>query len=194
MIRITEIAQKQVAEILREGDQAVDATAGNGRDTLFLARLVGSSGRVYAFDIQQEALDETAALLDHHNMSERVDLIHAGHETMAAYVEGPVTAVMFNLGYRPGGDRSIVTRPESTLRGLAAAIQLLKPGGLATLVLYPGHAEGEKEKSALLEYCSGFDGSAFGVVHSRLLNRGKAPPELLIVKKFGQYPQFLTGQ
>ena len=169
---------------MREGDRAVDATAGNGRDTLFLARLVGAGGRVYAFDIQQEALDETAALLRQNNMSERVTLIQAGHEAMDSYVEEPVAAVMFNLGYLPGGSRSIVTRPETTLQGLAAALQLLKPGGLATLVLYPGHAEGKKEKSALLEYCSGFDGLAFGVVHARLLNREEAP-ELLVVKKFG---------
>ena len=125
MIRITEIAQKQVAEVQREGDRAVDATAGNGWDTLFLARLVGPDGRVYAFDIQQAALDETAALLRKNKLLERVDLIHAGHEAMASYVKEPVAAVMFNLGYLPGGDHSIVTRPESTLRGLAAALQLL---------------------------------------------------------------------
>lgn len=112
MIRITEIAQKQVAEVLREGDRAVDATAGNGWDTLFLARLVGPDGRVYAFDIQQAALDETAALLRKNKLLERVDLIHAGHEAMASYVKEPVAAVMFNLGYLPGGDHSIVTRPD----------------------------------------------------------------------------------
>jgi len=164
----------------------VDATAGNGWDTLFLARLVGPDGRVYAFDIQQAALDETAALLRKNKLLERVDLIHAGHEAMASYVKEPVAAVMFNLGYLPGGDHSIVTRPESTLRGLAAALQLLKPGGLATLVLYPGHAEGKKEKEALLEYCCGLDASTFGVVHARLLNREKPPPELLLVKKFSR--------
>ncbi len=185
MIRITELAQKQVAEILRDGDMAVDATAGKGRDTLFLARLVGPRGRVYAFDIQQEALEGTAALLAQNHMVKRVTLISAGHETMASHVEGPVAAVMFNLGYLPGGDRSIVTRPESTLRGLAAALQLLRPGGLVSLVLYPGHAQGQKEKTELLNYCSGLNSSGFGVMHTRLLNRGEVPPELLMVIKFG---------
>lgn len=187
MIGITELAQKQVAEIVREGDIAVDATAGNGRDTLFLARLVGSCGQVYAFDIQQEALDRTAALLNQNDLAKRVILIRAGHESMETYIAGPVAAVMFNLGYLPGGDHSIVTRPESTLRAFAAALSLLSPGGLVTLVLYPGHVPGEKEKIAILDYCRELNSVDFGVIHTKVLNRGGSPPELLVVKKFTDY-------
>lgn len=184
MIRITELAQEQVAQVLREGDSAVDATAGNGRDTLFLARLVGCRGRVYAFDIQQEALAKTEMILRENGLASKVTLIHAGHETMASHINGPVAAVMFNLGYLPGGDHTIVTRPESTRRGLAAALSLLCRGGLATLVLYPGHPQGKKEKTVLLDYCCRLNSADFGVVHTRLLNSGGAPPELLVVKKF----------
>lgn len=183
MIRITGLARKEIAAILHEGDTAVDATAGKGRDTLFLARLVGARGQVYAFDIQQDALDRTAALLEQNDAAERVALIRAGHESMASYLEGPAAAVMFNLGYLPGGDRSIVTRPESVVQGLEAALQLLKPGGLVTLVLYPGHGPGLKEKIALLDYCRRLDGTRFGVIHTQLINRSSSPPELLLVKK-----------
>lgn len=183
MIRITELARKEAAEIVQIGDTAVDATAGNGRDTLFLARLVGSCGRVYTFDIQQEALQRTAALLKQSDLHRRATLIHDGHESMAFHVCEPVAAVMFNLGYLPGGDRTIVSRPETTLQGLESALQLLKPGGVVTLVLYPGHEPGVKEKKALLDYCRGLDSAAFGVIYTRLLNRGGSPPELLTVKK-----------
>ncbi len=187
MIRITELARKQFAGVVGEGDTAVDATAGNGRDTIFLAGLVGPSGRVYAFDIQQRAIRKTASLLEQNNLHKRVALIHAGHESMASHIEGPVTAAMFNLGYLPGGDRSIVTRPETTLQGLAAALQLLKSGGLATLVIYPGHEGGAKEKKALLDYCCTLDSEEFRVIYTRLLNCSGNPPELLAVKKcFGR--------
>lgn len=184
MIRITELAQQQIAQVLREGDVAVDATAGNGLDTLFLARLVGSRGHVYAFDIQQAALQKTAALLNRNGLVQRVTLIHAGHETMAAQISGPVAAVMFNLGYLPGGDHSIATRHESTRQGLVASLELLRRGGLITLVLYPGHPQGEKEKTAILDYCRELDSAACGVIHATLLNRSGASPELLVVKKF----------
>ena len=111
MIRITELAQQQIAQVLREGDVAVDATAGNGLDTLFLARLVGSRGHVYAFDIQQAALQKTAALLNRNGLVQRVTLIHAGHETMAAQISGPVAADAIWVIF--GGDHSIATRHEA---------------------------------------------------------------------------------
>ncbi|NMD42712.1 MAG: methyltransferase domain-containing protein [Firmicutes bacterium] len=184
MIRITELAQEQVSRVVRSGDLAVDATAGNGRDTLFLARLVGPGGRVFAFDIQERALRQSALLLGENELAERVTLIHAGHETMAAHIGGPVAAVMFNLGYLPGGDHAITTCPERTAAALAASLELLRPGGVVTLVLYPGHPPGKKEREALLEYCCSLDGAAWGVIQVRLLNRRGAPPELLVLKKF----------
>lgn len=182
------MAQRQVAGILQKGDTAVDATAGNGRDTLFLARLVGPGGKVYAFDVQREALRRTGELLKQNNLFPRVTLVHDGHESMASHLDAQVTAVMFNLGYLPGGDHAIVTRPGSTLQALAAALGLLKPGGLVTLVLYPGHVPGEEEKNALLEYCRSLDGTGFGVSYTRLLNRTGFPPELLVINKLSGKP------
>lgn len=186
MVRITELARKQVSGVLQKGDIAVDATAGKGRDTLFLAQLVSPGGRVYAFDIQQAALRRTAALLERNDLVAGVTLIHDGHESMASHVGVPAAAVMFNLGYLPGGDHSIVTRPETTRQGLAAALRLLKPGGLVTLVLYPGHTWGTKEKTALLEYCRRLDRAYFGVIYTQLLNCSASPPELLVIKSLAR--------
>lgn len=184
MIRITELAQEQVARVLREGDLAVDATAGKGRDTLFLARQVGPQGRVYAFDVQREALEKTAALLKGNGLLDRVTLIDEGHERMADHIAAPVAAVMFNLGYLPGGDPTVVTRPETTRCALKASLNLLRPGGAVTLVLYGGHTGGAGEKAAILDYCSNLEGSAYGVIQTRLLNRSGNPPELVVVEKF----------
>lgn len=188
MIRITELARERVERVLGNGDLAVDATAGKGRDTLFLARAVGPAGRVIAFDIQRQALAETASLLKQNNLAHRVSLVCGGHETMAAHVDTPVAAVMFNLGYLPGGDHGIVTRPETTRRALASSLELLRPGGLITLVLYSGHPQGDQEKKAIVNYCRELDGALYSVVQVRLLNRRGAPPELLVVKKSKNQP------
>ncbi len=189
MIRITELAQEQISRVVRQGALVVDATAGNGRDTLFLARLVGPGGRVFAFDIQEGALQKTASLLEENRLAERVTLLHAGHETMSAHIEAPVSAVMFNLGYLPGGDRAIVTRPESTRLALAASLELLRPGGLITVVLYPGHPQGKEEREIIVDYCRSLDSKVCRVVQVALLNCSGVPPELLVLKKFKEFAQ-----
>lgn len=104
-------AREVISKVVKKGDVAVDATAGNGLDTLFLAKLVGESGRVYAFDIQKEALENTRQRLQKEDLLSRVELIRAGHENMEEYVPGHVSAVMFNLGYLPGGNHRVITRP-----------------------------------------------------------------------------------
>src|SRR5690606_3119323 len=101
-----------------QGMVAVDATAGNGYDTVFLAGRVGPTGRVYAFDIQEEALRETRARITEQGLADRVELIHAGHERLLEYVNGPINAMVFNLGYRPRGDKRVITRPETTIEAL----------------------------------------------------------------------------
>lgn len=186
MIKITELAHRQIAEAIRGGGRhlVVDATAGGGRDTLYLAELVGPGGHVYAFDIQQEALDQTAALLAQACLTERVALVRAGHERMADFIEGAVSAVVFNLGYLPGGDKSIVTRPETTLIALRQALHLLRPGGIVTVIAYPGHAVGKIEREAIIEFCRSLRPNAYAVSHLTLINRDHEPPELFSLTKY----------
>ena len=129
----------------------MDATAGGGRDTLFMAGLVGSTGRVFAFDIQPEALANRIPL-EESGLIDRVTLLLVGHEQMAAFVSVPVAAVIFNLGYLPGGDKNIVTRPETTLEALQALALLRPEGGYA--VAYPGHEAGAIECKALYDYAA----------------------------------------
>ncbi len=184
--RPLEMARLMVSACLNAGDPAVDATAGNGRDTVFLARLVGASGKVWAFDIQKRALANTARLLELENLSHRVTLVESSHEELAHYVSDNLGAVMFNLGYLPGGDHSIITRPSTTLIALEMALNKLRPGGMATLVIYSGHTGGKEEEDALLHYAANLDQSEFIVLHYRMLNQVNAPPSLLAIEKLGQ--------
>ena len=141
------LAREVLERAVQPGDTVVDATMGNGHDTLMLCEAVGPTGRVYAFDIQQDAVKETEKLLQSQGMLERATLINTGHEHMKDYVKGPVNAVVFNLGWLPGGDHSITTRWETTSRAVQAALELLGTGGVLVICAYPGHGEGDRERN-----------------------------------------------
>lgn len=126
------------------GDQVVDATSGNGYDTLFLAQLVGLKGHVYAFDVQKTAIEATLLRLG--EWRENTTVIHAGHETISSYVTHEISAAVFNLGYLPGADHAITTSPKTTIHALKSCLNLLKVGGLVVLVVYYGHAVVKKNE------------------------------------------------
>ena len=123
MIRATELAQLVLRQTIKPGDWAVDATVGNGHDTLFLAQRVGPPGRVFGFDVQAAALASAAERV---LGLDQITLFHAGHEHLAerlpAEAKGRLAAAMFNLGYLPGGSHEIVTRTQTTLAGLSQAL------------------------------------------------------------------------
>ncbi len=149
---LTEQAHAIIRQVLRPGDIAIDATAGNGHDTRFLADLVGESGHVFAIDLQPEALHRTVALLSEAE-SARVHLMQRDHAELKTFIPEPhhghVAAVMFNLGYLPGGDRSLATRTDSTLQAIRSALEITRPGGVLTIIAYPGHAGGADESIAV---------------------------------------------
>lgn len=184
------MAQLWVASVLKEGDLAIDATVGNGHDTAFLARCVGPSGRVVGFDIQANALDAAAGnLAGEERLLERVNFVQRTHASMKAVLaesqeQRPPRAIMFNLGYLPGADKTVTTTAEETCRGVAAAADLLAPKGVLTIVLYPGHPEGKKEAAAVMAWAEGL-GGAFAVIFSRPLNRAATAPCLVVIEKSG---------
>ena len=154
--RLTEIAHDVIAGHVHAGDIVIDATMGNGHDTCFLAQHVGETGHVYAFDLQQQAIDQTRARLETHRTAEQVTLINGDHAEMGRLLPpamaGTVSAVVFNLGYLPGGDKSVTTRSESTLNALDASLELIKPGGIISLLVYVGHPGGKEEDEAIREW------------------------------------------
>lgn len=165
------------------GDHVVDATAGNGHDTLFLAELVGENGHVTAFDIQKEAIDRTKELLNENHVSERVTLILDGHQNMDQYLDTSVSAVMFNLGWLPGGDKSITTLWSTTQEAIQKALDALLPLGVCTICVYPGHAEGAYEKNELATMLSQLRPQEFNVLRHTFINAGTGAPECYIIQK-----------
>lgn len=151
-MRLTDQAHRLASEVLAAGGTAVDATAGNGQDTAFLARLVGETGHVLALDIQPLAVATTRARLGSEGLSARCDVRLADHAALgriAAQLGGKVDCVLFNLGYLPGSDHSLVTRPHTTGRALHAALRLLRAGGRIVCAVYTGHPGGEDESETV---------------------------------------------
>ncbi len=181
--RITELAHHLVGLVVEQGNVVIDATAGNGYDTLFLAEKVGPSGRVYSFDIQEEAIDKTYKKLKQQNLGKQVILLNESHEHLRHFVRDQVNVIMYNLGYLPGGDQSVTTKHDTTLESLKQALQLLAPGGLISIVMYPGHQEGAEEKKRIISFCKKLDSARYASLNTCLLNRGQNPPELAVIQK-----------
>ncbi|GAV22355.1 tRNA (mnm(5)s(2)U34)-methyltransferase [Carboxydothermus pertinax] len=181
--KITGLAHLYLQEVVQAGDVVVDATAGNGNDTLFLAELVGKSGKVYAFDIQEKALKITKEKLAEAFLEERVTLILDSHENIRQYVFSPIKAAVFNLGYLPGGDKKVVTKPKSTIAGISECYKLLELGGIIAITVYVGHPGGEEEKILLEELGQKIPDREGFVVKHEYLNRPQSYPKLYIIGK-----------
>lgn len=186
------MAHRLAGERLSRGDWAVDATVGGGNDTLVLARAVGQSGKVFGFDIQEEALERARRKLAGEGseaLDRRVEWMLGDHARMADLLppeaKGRLGAVMFNLGYLPnGGDPNVITRPPSTLAALDAAAEWLRPGGVLTVVVYPGHPGGRVEADAVEAWFGALPQETFQVLLYRLFNdRGNRPYLLAAEKK-----------
>ena len=177
------LAREVILRAVEPGDTVVDATMGNGHDTQMLCETVGPEGRVWAFDVQAQAVEETRNRLRAQGLDGRAELILSGHEHMAEYVKGPVKAVMFNLGWLPGGDHAVTTRWETTRTAVESALDLLAPMGVLVICAYPGHAEGEREKQELAAFLGGLDNRRYNVLHQRFLNAGPGAPECFVIQK-----------
>lgn len=181
---LIELAQTLVSESLGLGDEAIDATLGNGHDTLFLSGCVGETGKVYGFDIQEEALRATGQRLSRAGIEKSAYELHLrSHESMAACVPGDVGAIMFNLGYLPGGDKSRITQMETTLRALETALGLLNARGILTVMCYPGHEGGLQESEAVKTLLSGVGNPELDVQLYERVGAMTGSAFLIVVKK-----------
>lgn len=181
------LSLKLLGEYVSEGDTVIDATAGTGRDTLALAKLVGRTGRVYAFDIQESAIKKTKIFLEREGFLNRCVLIHGSHlrikELIPDSVRGQIAAVVFNLGYLPGGDKDITTQSETTLPAMVRALDLIRPGGIVAVTMYGGHPKGTEEKADLLRFAGQLRQREYHVAHISFINQRNQPPELLLITK-----------
>ena len=176
-------AKEIMEDALFSGAFAIDSTMGNGYDTLWLCELVGESGKVYAFDVQQEAVNNTAKRLEDAGVRERASLFCMGHERMLEAVEEPVDAVLFNLGWLPGAEHGVTTRTETTLKAVEAALTLLKEEAVMTICIYPGHEEGARELQMLMDWAAKLDDKRYDAVIKHYVNQPNDPPQMLAIRK-----------
>lgn len=173
-----EMAHDFLAEVLSPTAVAVDATMGQGFDTVFLAK---RSVCVYAFDVQEQALLWTRERLAEEGLT--AELIHAGHERLDDYVNGSIDAAIFNLGYLPKADKSVITQPKTTILALQKLLHQLKVGGRVSLMVYYGHEGGQAEKEALQAFVSQLSQKEFAVMIYQALNQVNQPPFLIMIEK-----------
>jgi len=183
--KITEVNKIFLEKIIEKGHVVIDATMGNGYDTVYLGNLVGETGKVYAFDVQEEALTSTRKKVVRDNMEDRIELIHDGHENLDKYVKEEVSCVVFNLGYLPRAKHMVITKPDTTLEAIKKSLGLLKPNGIISIAAYIGHEGGLDEKNYICEYLDNLDQKQYNVLHMEFTNQINNPPQLILVEKKG---------
>lgn len=179
-------ARTLLQEVIQSGDTVVDATAGNGHDTLFLANLVGDNGKVISCDIQDEAIMATNERIQQANKSKRVELHHIGHEhlnQLPSFQTAQIRAAIFNLGYLPKGDKRITTTGDTTIQAIEQIYSKLLKEGRIVLVIYHGHPEGKVEKDDVLHYVSNLPQEEAHVASYQFINQRNNPPFVVVIEK-----------
>lgn len=182
MKRPLEMAHDFLAQVITPEDIVVDATMGNGHDTLFLAKL---AKHVYAFDIQEQALEKTNQRIQEAGLT-NVELLLQGHETVDQFAT-EVKAAIFNLGYLPSADKSIITQPQTTLEALEKLCQMLVKGGRIAIMIYYGHEGGDIERDAVMDFVSQLPQQEYTATIYRTLNQINNPPFLVMIEKLERY-------
>ena len=196
IVKTTSLAMHIVSEYIRPGDTVVDGTMGNGYDTLSLAVAAGCTGegktphgRVYAFDIQQDALDATRAYLKENGVAEPeahgIHLIRASHENMDLYLpeleNTEISAFVFNLGFMPGRDKTIMTTAQTSLPAIKKALRMVRQDGVVSVMAYTGHKEGETDFAVLSEFLKTLPSKKYHVACVSMINQKKTAPSLFLI-------------
>lgn len=188
--RVLEFSKHLAKQVIKPGDVVIDATTGNGHDTLFLANCVGPTGHVYGFDIQDLAIERTKLRLNEEKIK-HVTLIQDGHENLERYLapehKGHIRCTMFNLGYLPQSDKQITTTGTTTIQAIQAILSNLAIHGLIILVVYSGHEEGQKEKEDLLHFVRGLDQKMVQVLQYQFINQRNHAPFVVAIEKIKEW-------
>lgn len=176
----SDICDFYIEKTVNEGDTVIDATVGNGNDTLKLSNAVGKEGKVYGFDIQKEAIESAKK---QNYKYDNVIFLNESHSDMDKFVHKEVSAVIFNLGYLPGGNHNISTKSETTLPAIEKSLSLLAPNGAAVIVIYRGGDSGFSESESVVSYLKNIDYKRFNVLFFDYINRPKNPPMVCVIQK-----------
>lgn len=184
--RIIPFAHDLLSNAIKENDIVIDATCGNGNDTLFLCNLVGNSGHVYAFDIQASAIESSQEKTTAENF-DHVTYILDSHAKMDSYIpeelHGKISGAIFNLGYLPRSDKKIITQPATTIEAIDKSLGFLKKNGLVIVVVYHGHDGGKEEKHSVLQFTENLAQEDYAVLKYQFINQKNNPPFVLAIQK-----------
>ncbi len=182
LFNAVQLSHDLISRYLRVGMTAADATCGNGNDTVFLAKRVGPDGRVFAFDIQKEAIEAAKALAAKEGLT-NITFIHDGHENIKAHITTGIDCVVFNLGYLPSSVSKVTTKKRTSVRALKAALSLLNPDGMMVCCAYVSHNGGMREFHAMKRALRRLDAALFQTMVFDQPNRKKCAPKVLFCKK-----------
>jgi len=173
-------------QVVKKGDIVVDATCGNGHDTLLLANLVGSAGSIIACDVQSQAVQSTTEYLSANlqkSDTPKIEFALGCHSRFPEQINlGSVRLVVYNLGYLPRGDKALITKTETTLKSLSHAMEIVMPGGVISISCYPGHEGGDKEEQAIISFAESLSKEVWSCCYHRWLNRKNSPTLILLQK------------
>jgi tRNA G37 N-methylase Trm5 len=176
-----DLAHRYWIELLSPGDRVIDATCGNGHDTLALSKM---GATIYAMDLQQKALESAKNRLVEEGVAEPVTFIQGCHSKFPEEIlNESIKLIVYNLGYLPGGDKEVTTKVMTTLTSIKNAEPLVVPGGAISITCYPGHPEGKREEEQLLDYCHTLDPKQWSCCHHRWINRHLSPSLILLQKE-----------
>jgi hypothetical protein len=168
--------------LLKEGRVVVDATCGNGHDSLFLCNLMQGKGFLYSFDVQESALSHAKHRIEKGCPYSNYKLINDSHDKIHYYIDESISLAVYNLGYLPGGNPNLTTKPETTIASLRIILNRLEKGGYVLIAAYIGHDNGQ-ERDYLYHFLKSLDSSEYRVANHRIINIDNYPPELFIIKK-----------
>ncbi len=180
---VNSIFRMIAAEKLSPGDVAVDATLGNGNDIEYILKMIGNDGFVYGFDIQEVAIKNTEKKLLNAERIKNFKLICDGHENVDLYIEENVDFVVFNLGYLPKADHSLITKAKTTIEAIEKLKNKLNPSGIIIISAYLGHEGGMDEYLQLLKYVKTIDQTEFNVAKLEFVNQINTPPQMILIEK-----------
>jgi predicted methyltransferase len=187
-ISLTAQAHQFILHHLEAGDIAIDATVGNGHDTLFLAKQVNAQGVVFGFDIQKQAVESAQTKLCNDLTYKNTTLFNTSHENLSEFIPSQyhdrIKAVMFNLGYLPGSDKAVITQANSTLFALNQAVKLLATSGVITIMAYPGHSGGKEETKQIKQWCDQLNIDEFIVDQINSSEKETAPVLFCVLKRY----------
>lgn len=180
---VHQIIEKIISEYIKPGFICVDGTVGNGNDSLRILELLNGEGNLYGFDIQKIAIDNTSKLIQENLSVSNYQLILDSHSNIEKYIDEDIDFYIMNLGYLPGGDKSLTTRSETTISFLDKTNNMLKSSGIGIIVFYVGHKAGLIEAEEVYEHLKEYNQKEFNIVHLNFMNQRNNPPELVIIER-----------